>query len=270
MENLKVGDMVKYIGNFSGDVDVENFMRSSSDKIYTVEVIELDRNKFTGVFWVKGSCGYALDVQDFKKVTKRGILEGTLEKLIDSDFEGLLNEMMYSDLSDIEIKAMSDWDNEFDGVPFREQYDIVLDNNINLDAEYLINYCGEWYSYPDGMPSYIEDDLKRKLFKHIMDLDNEIWDEVAFQGCVDGKIVSIKSIREELKTQKFSINFVAVLEPIEVEADSESDAYEKALEKLRSLAKDVPLKNIVNCIRGADVYGENNHLRCFDDCFDEI
>lgn len=270
MENLKIGDKVRYIGNFSGDTELADFISGCPRKIFTVREIELDGETFTGLFWVEELCGFSLDMKDFTKVTTKELLEDTLEKLIDSDFEGLLNEMMYSDLDDIEIKAMSDWDNEFDGVSFREQYDMVLDNNINLDDEYLINYCGEWYSYPNGMPSCIEDNLKRRFFKHIMDLDNKIWDEVAFQGCVDGKIVSVKSIREELKTQKFSINFVAVLEPIEVEADSESDAYEKALEKLRSLAKDVPLKNIVNCIRGADVYGENNRLRCFEDCFDEI
>lgn len=130
---------------------------------------------------------------------------------VEEYFEEILSAISgRDDFEDLNVVDMGNFDDEFSGNSFKDNYDMVVENEIDIHRDWCMS-------------------------------------------------------------KKFKVNLLAVLEEIEVEAGDYAEAYEKAMDMLSEIAKDVPIKNIVKHIYRAEMYDDNGSLKgSISNCMDEL
>lgn len=186
----------------------------------------------------------------------------TVRNFVKEHFEDFLQAMSEHAFVDLVVEVIDEFDSLFSGNSFKEIFDMVIENEIDVHHDYYLCLVdGEWYGYPSS-EKRIEDYYSKAIAEQLLDKNRESWDEVALTHHIGDGEICLKKIREEvLKPKKFRVNLIAVLEGIDVEADDYSKAYDKAISMLSEISRDVPIKNIVKNISGAEMYDENGNFK---------
>lgn len=192
---------------------------------------------------------------------------------VEEYFEEILSAISgRDDFEDLNVVDMGNFDDEFSGNSFKDNYDMVVENEIDIHRDWCMCMVDdEWYGYPSSSRR-IYDKYVEVITNQLLNKDYTEWDEIAEYNDIGDDKMCLRKIREEaLKPKKFKVNLISVLEEIDVEADDYAEAYDKAISMLSEIARDVPIKNIVKNISGADVYDDNGSLKgSISNCMDEL
>ena len=198
--------------------------------------------------------------------------KNAVRNFVKEHFEEFLQAMSEHAFVDLDVEVVDEFDSLFSGNSFKEIFDMVIENDIDIHHDYYLCLIdGTWYGYPSS-EKRIEDYYSKAIAEQLLDKNRESWDEVALTHHISDDKFDLKKIREEvLRPKKLRVNLIAVLEEIEVEADDYSKAYDKAISMLSEIAKDVPIKNIVHHISGAEMYDSNGNFNGgITNCMDEL
>lgn len=192
---------------------------------------------------------------------------------VEEYFEEILSAISgRDDFEDLNVVDMGNFDDEFSGNSFKDNYDMVVENEIDIHRDWCMCMVDdEWYGYPSSSRR-IYDKYVDVITNQLLNKDYTEWDEIAEYNDIGDDKMCLRKIREEaLKPKKFKVNLISVLEEIDVEADDYAEAYDKAISMLSEISRDVPIKNIVKNISGADVYDDNGSLKgSISNCMDEL
>ena len=198
--------------------------------------------------------------------------KNTVHEFVGKHFEDFLQAISEHIFTDLVVDDIEEFDSLFGGNSFKENLDMVIENEIDVNNDcYLCCVNGEWYGYPSSK-NRVSITYTDIITSQLLDKEYTEWDEIAAYNDIGDDEICLKKIREEvLKPKKFRVNLIAVLEGIDVEADDYSKAYDKAISMLSKIGGDVPIKNIVKNISGAEMYDENGNFKGgITNCMDTI
>ena len=198
--------------------------------------------------------------------------KNAVHEFVKEHFEDFLQAMSEHAFVDLDVEVIDEFDSLFSGNSFKEIFDMVVENGIDVHGDwYLCLVDGEWYGYPSS-EKRIEDYYSKAIAEQLLDKNRESWDEVALTHHIGDDEICLKKIREEvLRPKKFRVNLIAMLEGIDVEADDYAEAYEKAISMLSEIARDVPIKNIIRHISGAEMHDSDGNFKGgITNCMDKI
>lgn len=199
--------------------------------------------------------------------------KNAVRDFVEEYFEDFLADMCNNNMfEEMEVNDMDELDNLGSTNSFKEIFDMVVENSIDVHNDYYLCLVDDrLYGYPSS-----KDIIKNKyidiITSQLLDKEYTEWDDVAKHSCYGNDEINLKKIREEvLKPKKFRVNLIAVLEGIDVEADNYGEAYEKAISMLSKIGGEVPIKNIVQHISGAEMYDDDGNFKGgISNCMDEL
>lgn len=199
--------------------------------------------------------------------------ENAVRDFVEEYFEDFLAEVCnHNVFKEMEVDDMDELDYLTSTNSFKDTYDMVVENSIDIHNDYYLCLVDDrLYGYPSS-----EDIIKNKyvdvITSQLLDKAYTEWDDVAKYNHIGDDEMCLKKIREEvLRPKKFRVNLIAVLEGIDIEADDYAEAYDKAISMLSTIGGEVPIKNIVQHISGAEMYDDDGNFKGgISNCMDEL